>query len=85
MEVVVSRMKAIRNHQTKKSADGGLRFVALSATVPNIEDIATGLGTDTTPAQHFAFGEEYVLARLHAAPAVTEGATPDAGAVSGFE
>ncbi|RYP90480.1 hypothetical protein DL770_003391 [Monosporascus sp. CRB-9-2] len=53
LEAVVSRMKTIR-------AD--VRFVALSATVPNIQDIAKWLGRDATnqhePAKHEAFGEE---------------------------
>ncbi|RYO98313.1 hypothetical protein DL766_006632 [Monosporascus sp. MC13-8B] len=53
LEAVVSRMKTIR-------AD--VRFVALSATVPNIQDIAKWLGRDATnqhePAKYEAFGEE---------------------------
>ncbi|RYP62479.1 hypothetical protein DL771_009723 [Monosporascus sp. 5C6A] len=53
LEAVVSRMKTIK-------AD--VRFIALSATVPNIQDIAKWLGRDATnqhePARYEAFGEE---------------------------
>ncbi|KAK6006025.1 hypothetical protein QM012_006435 [Aureobasidium pullulans] len=54
LEVVVSRMKSIGS---------GTRFVALSATVPNSQDIATWLGrndgTPDIPALHKRFGEEF--------------------------
>ncbi|KAH0147654.1 P-loop containing nucleoside triphosphate hydrolase protein, partial [Aureobasidium melanogenum] len=54
LEVVVSRMKSIGS---------GTRFVALSATVPNSQDIATWLGrtsdTPDIPAVHKRFGEEF--------------------------
>ncbi|KAI0120824.1 P-loop containing nucleoside triphosphate hydrolase protein [Hypoxylon sp. NC0597] len=53
LEVVVSRMKTI---------GANVRFVALSATVPNITDIARWLGRDPSnqhlPALAEAFGEE---------------------------
>ncbi|KAJ8100562.1 Sec63 Brl domain-containing protein [Lipomyces tetrasporus] len=54
LEVVVSRMKYIAPHA---------RFIALSATIPNAEDIAEWLGQQwnsrSIPAQLFAFGEEF--------------------------
>jgi ATP-dependent DNA helicase HFM1/MER3 len=54
LEVVVSRMKSIGS---------GARFIALSATVPNSQDIATWLGRNgdlpDIPATHKRFGEEF--------------------------
>lgn len=59
LEAVVSRMK---------SAGSNVRFVALSATVPNSEDIATWLGKDSTnqhlPAHRERFGEEFRPVKL---------------------
>lgn len=53
LEAVVSRMK---------TSGANVRFVALSATVPNIDDLATWLGrnhkTQQEPARHLSFGEE---------------------------
>ena len=53
LEAVVSRMK---------NTGSNIRFVALSATIPNSEDIATWLGRDTTnqhiPAHREHFGED---------------------------
>ncbi|KAH9993007.1 hypothetical protein F4779DRAFT_637386 [Xylariaceae sp. FL0662B] len=53
LEAVVSRMKTI---------GANVRFVALSATVPNIQDVAKWLGRDHAnqqePARFEAFGEE---------------------------
>ena len=54
LEAVVSRMKSVGSN---------VRFVALSATVPNSEDIATWLGRNSTcqylPAHREVFGEEF--------------------------
>jgi len=54
LEAVVSRMKSVGSN---------VRFVALSATVPNSEDIATWLGKNPTaqhlPAQREVFGDEF--------------------------
>ncbi|KAF3926419.1 hypothetical protein AA313_de0205441 [Arthrobotrys entomopaga] len=59
LEVVVSRMKTIGSR---------VRFVALSATVPNSKDIATWLGRDSdhphTPAHEERLGEEYRPVKL---------------------
>jgi ATP-dependent DNA helicase HFM1/MER3 len=54
LEAVVSRMK---------STGSNVRFIALSATVPNSEDVAVWLGQDTLhaniPAHREVFGEEF--------------------------
>ncbi|KAM7199977.1 hypothetical protein V8F33_004151 [Rhypophila sp. PSN 637] len=54
LEAVVSRMKTI---------GGNIRFIALSATIPNLDDIATWLGRNylnqTLPALKETFGEEF--------------------------
>lgn len=59
LEAVVSRMKSIGS---------SVRFVALSATVPNSEDIAVWLGKDATnqhmPAHREHFGEEFRPVKL---------------------
>ena len=59
LEAVVSRMKSVGSN---------VRFVALSATVPNSEDIATWLGRNHTsqhlPATREKFGEEFRPVRL---------------------
>ena len=59
LEAVVSRMKSVGSH---------VRFIALSATVPNYQDIATWLGRDPIrqhlPAQQHRFGEEFRPVRL---------------------
>jgi ATP-dependent DNA helicase HFM1/MER3 len=54
LEAVVSRMKSVGSN---------IRFIALSATVPNSEDIASWLGKRATaqhlPAHREIFGEEF--------------------------
>ena len=59
LEAVVSRMKSVGSD---------VRFVALSATVPNSEDIATWLGKSSTaqhlPAHREVFGEEFRPVKL---------------------
>ncbi|KAK0124320.1 Sec63 [Cadophora gregata] len=59
LEAVVSRMKTM---------GANVRFIALSATVPNSEDIAVWLGRDHTnehiPAHRETFGEEFRPIRL---------------------
>ncbi|KAI9806094.1 MAG: Sec63 [Piccolia ochrophora] len=54
LEAVVSRMKSVGSN---------VRFIALSATVPNVEDIAAWLGRDPVsqhlPANYQKFGEEF--------------------------
>lgn len=59
LEAIVSRMKTYGSK---------VRFIALSATVPNSEDIARWLGKDhinpETPAQRKVFGEEHRPVKL---------------------
>lgn len=59
LEAVVSRMKSIGSN---------VRFIALSATVPNSEDLAAWLGKDATnqhmPAHREHFGEEFRPVKL---------------------
>ena len=59
LEAVVSRMRSVGTN---------VRFVALSATVPNSEDIASWLGRDFnnqhTPAPREIFGEDFRPVRL---------------------
>ena len=59
LEAVVSRMKSVGS---------SVRFIALSATVPNSEDIATWLGKDNTnqhlPAHREMFGENFRPVKL---------------------
>lgn len=59
LEAVVSRMKSVGSN---------VRCIALSATVPNSEDIATWLGRDPSrphlPAHREHFGEEFRPVRL---------------------
>ena len=59
LEAVVSRMK---------SSGANVRFIALSATVPNSEDIALWMGRDPTtthlPAHREAFGEDFRPVKL---------------------
>jgi ATP-dependent DNA helicase HFM1/MER3 len=75
LEAVVSRMKSIGTD---------VRFVALSATVPNFHDIAAWLGKSSsepdTPAANEKFGEEFrpVKLRKHVC-GYTSGASNDFG------
>lgn len=59
LEAVVSRMKSVASN---------VRFVALSATIPNFSDIATWLGKDPNhqhlPAHQEKFGEEFRPVKL---------------------
>ena len=59
LEAVVSRMKSVGSD---------IRFIALSATVPNLQDIATWLGRSSTdqnmPAVKERFGEEFRPVKL---------------------
>ncbi|KAI0469109.1 P-loop containing nucleoside triphosphate hydrolase protein [Xylaria cf. heliscus] len=72
LEAVVSRMKTI---------GGSIRFVAISATVPNINDVAKWLGRDhqnqLEPARFEVFGEELRPVKLQRYVYGYEGAPND--------
>ncbi|XP_054272516.1 uncharacterized protein LOC128992802 [Macrosteles quadrilineatus] len=55
LEVVVSRMKTIQETVDRSFQ---VRFIAVSATIPNIEDIALWLGNPQKPAVYEKIGEE---------------------------
>lgn len=69
LEAVVSRMKLISQHSSmvntgsalsahiNKAGAAKMRFIALSATIPNIKDVAKWLNVDEEGCKQF--GEEY--------------------------
>ncbi|KAJ3120674.1 Sec63, partial [Nowakowskiella sp. JEL0407] len=60
LEVVVSRMRTVNKELQVNRGWGKIRLIAISATVPNIEDVAAWLQEDDgQPAQLRIFGEEY--------------------------
>ncbi|XP_063216093.1 probable ATP-dependent DNA helicase HFM1 [Bacillus rossius redtenbacheri] len=70
LEVVVSRMKTVQktlNFEQKSSSQLSLyiRFIAVSATIPNIEDIAQWLGSEMTPARQHKVGDELRPVKLN--------------------
>lgn len=50
LETIVSRMKTIQYSSGRETLNDkiNLRFIAASATIPNIEDLAAWIGGDTT-------------------------------------
>ncbi|RDW88705.1 hypothetical protein BP6252_00737 [Coleophoma cylindrospora] len=74
LEAVVSRMKTI---------GANVRFIALSATIPNSDDIAVWLGKDHTnkhlPAHRETFGEEFRPVKLQKHVFGYEGAANEFG------
>ncbi|KAM3604074.1 uncharacterized protein V6R79_006054 [Siganus canaliculatus] len=66
LEVVVSRMKAVHACRTTQNPHGGLpmRFVAVSATVPNISDIADWLSNESGPASFLDMDESHRPVKL---------------------
>ncbi|XP_064459339.1 probable ATP-dependent DNA helicase HFM1 [Ornithodoros turicata] len=56
LEAVVSRMKTMQSAQ--KSASG-LRFIGVSATIPNADDVAEWLGSKDSPGKHYVIGESH--------------------------
>ena len=64
LEAVVSRFKVLRERPDMRQKPlGNVRFVACSATVPNLDDVGDWLGAPK-PEGRFAFGEEYRPVKL---------------------
>lgn len=61
LEAVVSRMKTVQVSINDESLSPGspMRFIAVSATIPNVNDIASWLDTGISPAIGIKCGEEY--------------------------
>ncbi|KAK9512864.1 hypothetical protein O3M35_001186 [Rhynocoris fuscipes] len=59
LEVVVSRMKTVQETiDFNNDKNSWIRFIAVSATIPNIEDIAQWLSLKQSQAKIFKYGEE---------------------------
>ncbi|XP_044076280.1 probable ATP-dependent DNA helicase HFM1 isoform X2 [Siniperca chuatsi] len=66
LEVVVSRMKAVHAYRTAQNPETSLsmRFVAVSATIPNISDIADWLSNESGPATYLDMDESHRPVKL---------------------
>lgn len=66
VEVIVSRMKTMETKLQEKESRQfkSVRFVAVSATVPNLSDISVWLGSKGIAADLCSFGEEYRPVKL---------------------
>ncbi|KAM9789256.1 LOW QUALITY PROTEIN: putative ATP-dependent DNA helicase HFM1 [Neosynchiropus ocellatus] len=66
LEVVVSRMKAVDSYRTAQNPEAGLsmRFVAVSATIPNVADIADWLSNENGPAAFLDVDESHRPVKL---------------------
>ncbi|XP_059199855.1 probable ATP-dependent DNA helicase HFM1 [Centropristis striata] len=66
LEVVVSRMKAVNAFRTAQDPGTSLsmRFVAVSATIPNISDIADWLSNESGPATYLHMDESHRPVKL---------------------
>ncbi|XP_051869190.1 probable ATP-dependent DNA helicase HFM1 [Pristis pectinata] len=67
LEVVVSRMKTVQSavlRSSKQPADKALRFVAVSATIPNVEDIAEWLSDGKGPGISMKIDESHRPVKL---------------------
>ncbi|XP_041659142.1 probable ATP-dependent DNA helicase HFM1 [Cheilinus undulatus] len=66
LEVVVSRMKAVHTYRTAQNPekDLSMRFVAVSATIPNISDIADWLSNESGPATYLDVDESHRPVKL---------------------
>ncbi|XP_029380596.1 probable ATP-dependent DNA helicase HFM1 [Echeneis naucrates] len=66
LEVVVSRMKAVHTYRTAQNPEAGfyMRFVAVSATIPNISDVADWLSKESGPATYLDMDESHRPVKL---------------------
>ncbi|XP_075217960.1 uncharacterized protein LOC142322769 [Lycorma delicatula] len=64
LEAVVSRMKTVQNITLSSRTASALRFIAVSATIPNILDVAQWLGNEV-PARYEMIGEEMRPVKLN--------------------
>uniref|UniRef100_A0A3Q3LBA5 Probable ATP-dependent DNA helicase HFM1 n=1 Tax=Mastacembelus armatus TaxID=205130 RepID=A0A3Q3LBA5_9TELE len=66
LEVVVSRMKAVHAYRTAQNPMAGvsMRFVAVSATIPNVSDIADWLSDESGPATYLKMDESHRPVKL---------------------
>ncbi|KAF5306945.1 hypothetical protein FQA39_LY00175 [Lamprigera yunnana] len=58
VEVIVSRMKTIQSSLEYGLDTMNLRFIAVSATIPNVEDVAEWLSLPKVPAISYKFGND---------------------------
>ncbi|KAJ1521887.1 hypothetical protein ONE63_002225 [Megalurothrips usitatus] len=66
LEAVVSRMKMLKQQQNSDNNSlPSLRFIAVSATIPNVEDLAQWLGYHEKPAKFFKLDEDMRPVKLH--------------------
>ncbi|XP_055007854.1 probable ATP-dependent DNA helicase HFM1 [Boleophthalmus pectinirostris] len=66
LEVVVSRMKTVNAYRSAQDPEGtaSMRFVAVSATIPNITDIADWLCDNSGPATYLNMDESHRPVKL---------------------
>nr|CAD7425700.1 unnamed protein product [Timema monikensis] len=70
LEAVVSRMKTVQktlrfDRHTPSHTFLPLRFIAVSATIPNVEDVAQWLGCDDSPAKYYKISDELRPVKLN--------------------
>jgi len=72
VEAVISRMKTVQSTMTRNSTSGNknslerasMRLLAISATIPNVEDIAAWLGGIDSPASHYSMDDSHRPVKL---------------------
>lgn len=72
VEAVISRMKTVQFTMTRCSTSGntsslgrtGMRLLAISATIPNVEDISAWLGGINSPASHYSMDDSHRPVKL---------------------